>query len=241
MAVAFDAKTAAVTNVNAVATMTVSNLTVGSGSNRAMAVLIYWATGTVPSGITATWDSGGTNQAMTLIAGTNAGAGGAANESTSAYGLIAPTAGNKSLVISWTGNQEAHATAISFTGVDQTSVAVAFPHGTTNIKTVSTAQPNTVTITSATGNMVVAGHEQDVGAYGAISNTTLAKDDTTGPGIGVAFNYASGASSVTMTAAFTGSAVWGSFGFDVLAAGGAAFIAPKPLIVPQAIIRAAYW
>lgn len=220
MAVAFDAKTAAWTNVNGVATMNVTNLTVGSGSNRALAVLLLCGSdGTgMPSGLTVVWDSGGTNQSCTLISSTSV-ANGPLAGSSALYGLVAPTSGNKTLTISWTGNSEMHACAISFTGVDQTSVAVAFPHGNTH-SVVAGASPTTVTITSATGNMVVACHSQNLGSWGTISGTTLASDGVTGPNLSVAANYAAGASTVTLTAAFSGTGANISAGCDILASGG---------------------
>lgn len=220
MAVAFDAKTATATE--SATPLTVSNLTVGTGDNRAMLVLVWWTTSIgVPSPISVIWDSGGTNQAMTLVTSTQVSN---TNSSTacSIYGLIAPTSGNKNLVITWTGAgaPEGHAAAISFTGVDQTSTAIAFPHGATNLKSVSTSNPTSITIISAVGNMVVAGHQNQAAVFSATSDTTLAIDNV-GPVLAVAFNYADGAASNTLTAAFAGSDLWGAVGCDVLAATGA--------------------
>lgn len=164
------------------------------------------------------WDDPGTPQALTLISNTTV-ADAAGLQVIALYGRIAPTPGNKNLVISWTGNNEMHASAISFSGVDQTSVAVAFPHGNTHSAS-GGSSPCTVTITSATGNMVTATHVQNFSAWGVISGTTLAKDDTTGPNSGVASNYANGAASVALTAAFTGTGNNISSGCDVLAAAG---------------------
>ncbi len=219
MTVAFDAKTSTITNVNGVATLTVSNLTVGSGANRAMEILLWFSVHPLPSGIVATWDSGGTNQAMTAVANTSSD-NSVLTGSTIIYGLIAPTSGNKNLVVSWTGNAEAHAAAISFTGVNQTSVAVAFPNGNTNVHTTSTASPTSVAITSATGNMAVAMHLQNVAVFDSTNATTLAIDST-GPNLAIAANYDSGAATVTLTAAFSGPGVWSAAGNDVLAAGAA--------------------
>lgn len=226
-AVAFDAKTATWTTVNGVSPLTISNLTVGVGTNRALSVMVMCSitAGALPPGLTAIWDSGGTNQPSTQVAGTVIADSGPPCGA-AMYGLIAPTSGNKSLVLAWTGGGsfEVHACAISFTGVDQTSVAVAFPHGAHN--NANGASPATVTITSAAGNMVVACHAQNFSPYGVVSGTTLAKDDVTGPNLGVVSNYANGAASVAMTAAFTGTGPWSSIGCDVLAAGGAA--SPTP-------------
>lgn len=220
MAVAFDAKTSTFTN-GTTTTLSVTNLTVGPGSNRALGVFIEWnsGSGSLPPGLSVVWDSVGANQALTQVANTLT-----SNGTTSMtlvwFALIAPTSGNKTLSISWTGNLEGHATAISMTGVDQTSVAAACLHGA--VHNASSASPCSVTVTSAVGNLVLAGHSQDVGPFGAISGTTIATDDVTGPNNGVTSNYASGAASVTMTAAFTGSGSNASSGFDVLAAAGAA-------------------
>jgi hypothetical protein len=215
MAVAFDAKTATGTSVNGVNTLTVSNMTVGSISNGALLLLLNNGDGATgfPSGLTATWDSGGTNQSMTQVPGTlvSSGYGG----TSALYGVLAPTSGNKSLVVSWTGNHEMHAQCISFSGVDQTSVAVAFPHGTVNS---GTANPATVTVTTANGNAVVAGHTQSAGFWQSTNNNTIDLDNT-GPNTGWAGNYVlSSGATATMTATIGASSQFDSIGTDILAA-----------------------
>lgn len=237
MAVAFDAKTASWKQANpAAATLTITNLTIGAGSNRGLLCGVFFENGAIPAGITANWDSAGTPQAMTQITNAVISADGTNSCTGAMYGLLAPTSGNKNLQVSWTGNNVAYAFAISFTGVDQTSVAVAFPHG--NSAHTSSTSPATVTITSATGNQVVAMFANGFSAWGASSGTSIATD-VTGPNQGVAANYNNGAASVTATYAFTGTGLWDAIGCDVLAAGGAAFIA-KNNIIQQAVIRAAY-
>jgi hypothetical protein len=243
MAVAFDAKTAAYTSVTAGTTISMTNLTVGAGANRGLILCLQCGSqgASFPAALSLVWDSVGANQTLTQISGTLV-ANGVLTEVAALYGLVAPASGNKTLTISWTGNNEMHASAAAFTGVDQTSVAVAFPHGTTVAHTTSTASPTSVTITSASGNMVVACHSQNVSPWGVISGTQLAKDDVTGPNIGVVSNYNNGAATVTMTAAFTGTAAWDAIGCDVLAAGGVAAIAAKKIIRNrQALVRAAHW
>ena len=216
MAVAFDAKTSTFTEANpAAATLTMTNLTVGSGSNRGLVSGILFEAATIPTGITFSWDDAGTPQAMTAITNATIASDGANSCTGVMYGLVAPTSGNKNLKISWTGNTVAYGMAISFTGVNQTSVAVAFPHGNSN-KTTS-ASPTTITITSATGNFAVAMHAQAASVWGAISGTTIATD-VAGPQQAVAANYDNGAASVVLTAAFTGTVPWDAIGCDVLAA-----------------------
>jgi hypothetical protein len=227
VAVAFDAKTATATSATPGTTLTITNLTVGSGSNRAMALLIMWQSGSVPPVTTCQWDDAGTPQAMTLVTGTNS-ANGSSSMATSIYGLVAPTSGNKNLKVSWTGSFEAHAVAISFTGVDQTSVAVAFPHGVAVNKTTSTASPaSTGAITSATGNMVISGFGDNSATHSGLSGTTIVIDDS-GPNFGVAFSYNNGAATVTQTCNLSTSATWAAFGCDILAASSS--ITPVPNI-----------
>lgn len=221
MAAAFDAKTATYTVVSGFNTLTINNLTVGAGSNRALAVLLAFTQTAVPTFTKVEWDTGGSPQAMTAITGTGGGTG-ASSISTVAYGLIAPTSGNKILTVTWSGAAlTAYGVAISFTGVDQTSTAVAFPHGTGTWNGSAIAGPASVTITSATGNMTAAGFCNNSAAFTATNNTQLAPDPITAS-FDVISNYASGAATVTHTGTFSGTDPWISFGFDVLAASGAA-------------------
>lgn len=218
MAVAFDAKTATATACTPGTTLTITNLTVGSGSNRALGMMISWLSGTVPTVTACNWDDAGTPQAMTLVASTNS-ANGSSSMATSIYGLVAPTSGNKNLKITWSSaSVEAHAVAISFTGVDQTNVATAFPNGVAVNKTTSTASPaSTGAITSATGNMVISGFCDNAAFHNSVSGTEIVRDDS-GPNFGVAYSYASGAATVTQTCTLSGSAIWAAFGCDILAA-----------------------
>ena len=213
MAVVFDAKTASFTEGNGVATISISNMTVGSGANSALLCLVWFSgTDALPAGLTVVWDNGGTNQSMTQVVSTNFGdsninAGGAI------FGLVAPTSGNKTLKITWTGNQEVHACAVSFTGVNQTGGATSFAHGNTNT---ASANTGTITVTSATGNMVVAGDTNNQTGWGAISGTTIATT-TTGPNLGCVGSYTAGAASVVSTFANSPatSCIYEAFGCDV--------------------------
>src|SRR5260221_7801876 len=116
MAVALDVKTGPVnttafsgTGVTSISA--VPGVTVGSGANRALVVLLRFGSNSnvIPSGLTVTWDSGGTNQALTQIPNTSAGQndnGGTNQTSCVAFGLVAPTPGNKTLLVSWTGSRD---------------------------------------------------------------------------------------------------------------------------------------
>lgn len=223
--VAVDGTTAVQTNVNGVTTMTISNLTVGSGANRALIVHIGFVSAALPAGLTVTWDSGGSNQTMTAIPGTNSGTNGALTQSVVLYGLLNPTSGNKNLVVSWTGSLEAHGTAISFTGVDQTSIAVAFPNGNFVSNTgAPVAPPAQVVITSAVGNIVTAVAVQNVALFGGAAGTggtIISNANTTGPNQQLGSVYYPGAASVTAGLTWSGSnSSWIAVGTDVKATGG---------------------
>jgi hypothetical protein len=238
MTVAFDAKTVWTSLTGT--SLTITTLTVGSGANRALLIhLLCGSQGTTfPAGLTITRDTG---EVFTQVPSTSFADGGI-TATGAVYALLNPTSGNKTITISWTGSNEMHACAFSFSNVDQTSVAVAFPHGATVVHGTSTASPVAVTVTSATGNLVSASFLQNVSAWGAISGLANSQDSATGPNLAVAANYDNGAASVSLTAVFTGPAAWAAIGCDVLAAagGGAALVSgvlgigiPKlPLVKP---------
>lgn len=210
MAVAVDAVSSAETQSASVTTATHTNLTIGASlSNGALIVGAGWDTKiTAPN---MHWDSTGTNQSMTLL-GTIINTAGV--EGTVAlFGLRNPTSGNKTLSTSWTTASIVCLFGISFTGVDQTSDAAAFMHF--NSATGNSAAPS-VTITSATGNIIV-------GAFVPGSNTTdwTSVNNTTlclVIGDMLAMNRAAGAASVAMSGVIP-TDQWAAIGIDVAAAG----------------------
>lgn len=222
MAVGFDARTAAwVTGTTSPQTLSLTT----SASATAIAVILMSGNGSALPTLTVKWDTATANQSFTLVPTTTIGD---ANLSASGaiYGLVSPTtSGAKNITITMSPAGELHACAISFTGTDVTSVAVAFPHG--NSATAASGTTSSVTITSAVNNMVIAGHFQNVGSFSAVNNTQITTaPDNSGPNIGVAANRASGAATVAMTATFSPTGRWDSFGCDVLAAAGAAGYIP---------------
>lgn len=212
MAVAHDADSSSATDSGTGQTSaTHGNLTVGSSlSNGALLFIAVFDTQTV-SNVALHWDSAGTNQAMTLI-GSQVSTG--AHGFAFLFGLLAPTSGNKTLNCTWTTAAEVSLFGCSWTGVDQTSVAVAFPHFNSAVG--SSTAPS-VTITSATGNAVVgAFSHQD--PLSSVNNTQLYIDN--GPSnFNCAGNRAAGAASVAMSAVDGASAGWAAIGVDILAAG----------------------
>lgn len=185
---------------------TTSLLTVGSGSNRALGVSVELDI--AASGFSITWNG----TPLTLVSSTSVSD--ATNSSVMAiYGLINPASGNFALAGSWTGASNIVIEAISYTGVDQTSVAVAFPHGNTASGNSGTA---TVVITSSTGNAVIATFAAIGSAFTGTSGTNTYIDSTNLTAF-AAGSRDVGSASVSMTASLTSSGTWVCNGCDVLA------------------------
>lgn len=209
-------------------TFTFTNITVGSGSNRALiAVLSGYDAGNdpdAPGTVTATWDSGGTNQNMPVITGAKySGFGSSNNIYVVLFGLVAPTSGNKTLSINVPGAGNSiffYLDAISFTGVDQTGGATSFPHGT-SANGNSTAP--SVAVTSSSGNYTVACVQSDFTNVSAPTQTSLYVDNSVINGGGG--SYATGAATVTHAFTLAAAKIWGMAGTDVAASAGAA---PNP-------------
>lgn len=213
MAVAPDVTGANLSTTSAGTSINYTGLTVGAGlSNGALVFGICFDDNRV-TGISATWDNGGTNQAMTSVV-TKATASGL-NGLVALFALVNPTAGNKTLHVAWTQSSQSSCAAASFTGVDQTGGTTSFAHQ--NSATGNTNTP-TVAVTSATNNMVFAVHSSAAaGTFSAVNNTQIFRDNAlTNTSNGM--NRAAGAASVSMTATDTASGQWASAGFDLVAA-----------------------
>lgn len=202
---------------NSVATITDAGLTVAAGSNIGIVVTLVFS-GASPAGLTVTRNS------ASCTAITSASVQTSTPHSAILYGCLGTAAatGNISIIASWTGNRNAFIASIAFNGVDQTSVAVAFPHGGSNVGTVT---PGTITITTASGNATVAAFV----SAGSI-NASASSPDTNDPiyvennatiAGGAANAALSGGASNTLSLIIS-NAVWGAVGTDVLAAGGGA-------------------
>lgn len=218
-AVTFDANATAACHAAGATSINCSTLTVGAGTQRALVCKIGWTVTTV-SAITLTWDSGGTNQAMTAITGATA-TGTAALAKV--YGLVAPTSGAKTLAAAWTTASDVTVECTSWTAVDQTGGATTFPNGT---GATGTSTTSSVTVTSAVGNAVEAVHvDTNAGCtcFTAVNNTQTFIDNTNADAAG---NRAAGAATVTMTATISASTPWASAGTDILAAGAGAACTP---------------
>lgn len=228
MAVAVDATGTALTGSGvANTTLSYTGITVGVGANRALIFEVYWTggAGAAPTGITMTWDNGGTNQAMTLLATSGTFQ---TNNVIQVWGLRNPTSGNKTLAGAWTNANGFTCDAKSFTGVDQVSDATAFPTANRNNAT-STSTAAALTITSATSNWTVATVGSLNGTLSALNQTTDFHDSG-GPG-DHAGQSATGAATVAYTATVTPSSAWGYAGCDIAQVSGAADVLASQILL----------
>lgn len=172
-----------------------SFLTVGSGSNRALTVFALWGTAG-PTGVTVTWDSGGTNQTMTQLALLTQ-----ATQTAAIYGLVAPTSGTKTLAFTWTNTAQLIVHGCAWTGVNQTGGVTSFPGAQT------AAGAATVTVTSATGDVVV-GAEVVGSSFTATTGTNIFIDNARSV-IAAAAQRQAGAATVATGATTSATAVAG--------------------------------
>src|SRR6266446_1930474 len=124
MAVVFDAQSSAdITGAAATSFSDSTNLTVGTGANRALLALLAWSSTAAPTGISITWDGVAltpvsTAKSVHLTAG-----------NTQIYGLVNPNSGTKTFAGSWTGSRDFYAAGVAYTGVEQSNEANAFTNG----------------------------------------------------------------------------------------------------------------
>jgi hypothetical protein len=172
--------------------------TVGTGSHRALIVLVNFGTGSLdpdPASMSVVWDAAGANQAMTIRANSQA-AGLNGGHSAQIWALVNPTSGNKTVSLSWTGANESFVTAISFAGVNQTGGSTSFPNATF-IRPGTDSPAATVTVSSATGDFVVCTATPG-GAISTITGTTIYSDATHGSITDAFANYDAGSASVVI-------------------------------------------
>jgi hypothetical protein len=212
--VAPDAKSSSVSRSSgATSPYTSSNLTISStGSNYA---LVAWVCSTkVLTGAALTWNG----VSMTLIGSQSD----AAGFYLYLFGLVNPASGAQTLSLSWTsgGSPQIYLAAASFTGVNQTGGTASFA----NFASASgTNNAPTLTVTSATGNMVVASFTDSNGTI--TGGTLLWNDQANYPDWSGA--YASGAASVTVSSGNEGDTDWCAIGASLVAATAAVIVAPR--------------
>ncbi len=185
----------------------VTTFAVGASTNGLLFIISFY-TGTFPTGISVQWDSKNTPQAMTQVA--SYGSSGS-TPSVFIYGLLAPHTGTLSFGASWTGTCNYACGAVSLIGVNQASLVAAFTNANTNN---GTTTPAGINITSASGNIAVAGFS--AGSGGSVSSVTQSEvfiNDTNAYG---AAAYAAGVTSTAFSATLAGNATWGAAGINVV-------------------------
>lgn len=197
--VVFDANsTAAVGSTSSVPNLANSNLTIGSGSNRALIAQVAINSRTITSS-SCVWDTVGANQSMTLIKRQIHGTSGLTSE---LWGLVNPVSGNKTLTCTFsTSVAFVSLNGISFTGVDQTGGTTSF-YNATGATGSSTAA--SVTISSASGDATI--------ETGLTTQTDSAPNQTLVYDVNSTFGgygqRAAGAASVTFSWTISPSSPW---------------------------------
>ena len=219
MAVVFDAASSAWVNGTS-NSLSLANITVGSGTNRALIAFLIFSQGTTPAGLTVTWDSGGTNQTMTAVTG--AIVNDASNAATTVlYGLVNPTSGAKTLAVNWTTAVEGHVCCVSFTGVNQTGGATSFANGT-GVDPQAVAS-GSITVNSSIGDQVVAEFTNNTWTFATVSGNLVAVQNI-GPNLGSIASYSTAGSPSTTCTCSGGGTTWcPQVGCDVVA-----FVAAAP-------------
>lgn len=204
---------------NAVTVQTLGTVTVSGANTAVVAALSLQHSASAPA---LHWDSTGTNQALTLI--------GSVSDPSSVvttylFGLVGATAGNKTLSATWTGTSDVTLAGMALTGVNQTGGVTSFAHF--NSASTSGSAPS-LTVTSATGDVVVGALGVSANALSTLSGTQWYVDNVPN-NFSAGGMYAAGAATVTLTA--TGTNTYGLAGVDVVAAAGgaAAQVAYQPV------------
>lgn len=226
MTVAISATGTKLIGGSSVSSINYTGITVITGDS---GLIVSLATGVSASSTawSATWDSGGTNQAMTVLRSDTQGTN---NLVIVVFGLRNPTPGNKTLALSWTGAGFPTVEAISVTGSDTTSDANAFPTANRTGNNSTAVTSFSLAITSATGNMVF--NAWACSSFTASSpNQTIIYTDTTSSGADSGSQRAAGAASVTCSANNGASTTnWAFSGIDIAA--GTVAATPAPVLGP---------
>jgi len=209
MAVALDAASSNDTRVLAGTALTHTLLTVGVGVNRAVVFTLFFGNwvGASPTGVSVTWDSGGTPQVCNLIKSVNSTSGKGIAQ---VWGLVAPNSGTLTLSVAWTNASDAQVAGVAYSGADQTSP---FDQSTTST---GNSSQSSVTVTTSINDAVVAAHII-VSTIQSVSSTnfTTVYNDSSNANFSTTINHEEGNSPVTMTATFTGADFWATAATNV--------------------------
>jgi hypothetical protein len=208
-----DSGTNNVTTASSVTSLDLTTFTVSAGSNLCLVGLV--ATTGSPTGITLTWDNGGTNQVMH-----SEGSALQANAMVTVFSLTAPTAGNKTLHATWTNaSAGASVAAIAFSGASNPTGVSCVVGTDTVTSNVSSGSTQTITVTSTTDGATVAAFANPTAFFNSLISGTLIYNDGTG-NFGDAGTYTIGGTSDTHTVGTASSVAYAAAGVHIAAAGG---------------------
>jgi hypothetical protein len=211
-AVAVDSNSGVTAESGAAATtLNLTTFTMGTVSNGALVGMCCFNKTSI-SAVTMHWDTAATNQLMTQVA---TGSCSDSSDDGFFFALLGPTAGNKTLGLTWTTTAQAFIGAVSFSGVDQGSVAGSFNHVSNATGTSTTPA---VTITSAANNytfgMEVCGNSGTTATPATqVNNTSGSSTDN------MAASVITGAASVAYSWTVSPSNPWAAFGCNIAAVG----------------------
>lgn len=189
------------------------NFTVASGQNLALVIcLVVDNNSQTPTMI---WDNGNTNQGPNQIGAFDAIT--AAGVMLFLYALRAPTAGvGLLLTVNFQSASSGYVSAISFSGVDQSSDAAAFNNYVTNNGNSSTG---TLTVNTASGNATVEVGASTITTGNTTNQTRWWKDSSGGSNSGWAsYALSSGTSTSFSEALSSGPGTWAENGMNISAA-----------------------
>lgn len=167
--------------------MSTTGLTIGSRSHLVLVAQVTFEEPSGISGLTVTWNGVG----MTQIVGVDTG-----TSQAYLYGLVNPATGNHTLAASWTGNAAATINGTSFYNAKQTGGATTF-YGAQSTSS-GGSSPMSVTVSSATGDMVIGVCQGEYSTTTPTTNKTKLYGEYRGYADG-AGAYCAGAASITMT------------------------------------------
>ena len=192
-----------------------TGLTSTSASLTQGGILVFAEFYADPGVVTCVWDAAGANQTMTQIAAVTSGPTNV-NAYAKAFALIGPTSsGNKTISCSWTNGTFIGINAVSFSGINQTSVAAAFVATTAAPAAVTTSS---VTVSGATADLLFSAHSAGSSSpnCNSVSNTQWFINNST-PRTSWCANYTSGVTSAALSATWSGSQDIAVIGVDVVA------------------------
>jgi len=205
--VALDSSGTASNFANAVTTVSVTGITVGTGPDRVLVAVLHLQT-VASSDRVVTWNG----VPLTEVAFINT------NRYTGIWRLVTPASGNLTLAASWTTTTDAVLGGVAFSNVDQTTPVVVAHNVTASG---SDTTPTTGAVTSDAAGATVGAASAVLSATSTDTQTEVYRNNSSTNVTG-ALSYGLGGSANTHTWTLTGSNIWSVVGVHVQAVQAAA-------------------